>query len=207
MVTPPFANYTYIIHHTPAFVKEGTMQVCAFCDDKPQYRDWQTGQYVCLAHARLEVTAPVRRPPVPPLTIRPAKPADDARLEELALYFWDEVEVDCFDRQYDVRACPAFLACNGDKVVGLASYTVEKEWGAMVLVMLNVLPDYQGRGAGRALLDAVRDEATRHGRPSSNRGCIGGPRPPASKPCSTASTASACSSSTPSTSWPAATTW
>ena len=136
---------------------------CDFCEGRPQYRDRQTGQYLCLEHARLQVAAPGRRPSGPPLAIRPAMADDYARIEELALYFWDETEVDCFDRQYDVLACPAFVACEGDEVVGLASYAVEGAWDAIVLVMLNLLPDWQGRGGGRALLEAIHDEAARCG--------------------------------------------
>ena len=71
--------------------------------------------------------------------------------------------MDCFDRQYDVLACPAFLACEGDEVVGLASYAVEEAWEAVVLVILNILPDYQRRGGGWALLEAVHSEAQRRG--------------------------------------------
>lgn len=139
------------------------MPSCAFCEGKPQYRDRQTGQYVCLVHARLEVVAAGRQAAGPMLTIRPATGADYDRIEELCLYFWDETEVDCFDRQYPVLDCPAFLACDGDEVVGVAAYASEEGWNAMVLVVLNILPDWQGRGGGRALLDAVRDEAARRG--------------------------------------------
>ena len=71
--------------------------------------------------------------------------------------------MDCFDRQYDVMACPAFVACDGDEVVGAAPFAVEEAWNAIVLVMLNVLPDYQGRGGGRSLLDAVCEEAKERG--------------------------------------------
>jgi ribosomal protein S18 acetylase RimI-like enzyme len=81
----------------------------------------------------------------------------------LALYFWDETIVDAFDRRYDVLDCPAFLACEDDQVVGLAAYAIEAEWGAAVLVMLNVLPDFQGRGAARTMLDAIWGEAARRG--------------------------------------------
>jgi GNAT superfamily N-acetyltransferase len=55
------------------------------------------------------------------------------------------------------------LACEGDEVVGLASYAVEEAWGAIVLVIFNLLPDYQGRGGGWALLDAVQKEAVLRG--------------------------------------------
>jgi ribosomal protein S18 acetylase RimI-like enzyme len=71
--------------------------------------------------------------------------------------------VDCFDRQYDVLACPAFLACDGEKVVGLASYAEETAWRAVILVVLNVLPGYQGRGGGRALLQALCKETVARG--------------------------------------------
>jgi ribosomal protein S18 acetylase RimI-like enzyme len=137
---------------------------CALCGARAQYRDRTTGEYVCLEHARLAVIAAGPgesgpREPGPPLTIRPASPADYPRIEELAHYFWDETVVDCFDRQYDVMACPAFLACDGGEVVGAAPFAVEEAWNAIVLVMLNVLPTYQGRGGGRSLLDAICEEA------------------------------------------------
>jgi GNAT superfamily N-acetyltransferase len=107
------------------------------------------------------VVAAGHHPPGPRLAIRPAAAADYGRIEELAHYFWDETDVDCFGRQYDVLACPAFLACDGDEVVGVASYAVETDWDALVLVMLNILSDHQGRDGGRMLLNAVRDEALR----------------------------------------------
>jgi ribosomal protein S18 acetylase RimI-like enzyme len=136
---------------------------CAFCNGKPQYRDRHTGQRVCLEHARLEIVATVTAPARRPLTIRPATAADAARVEQLSLYFWDETVVDCFGRAYDVLACPAFLACDRDEAVGLASYALQPEWEAAVLVLLSVLPDFQGLGAGRSLLAALRTMAARHG--------------------------------------------
>jgi ribosomal protein S18 acetylase RimI-like enzyme len=136
---------------------------CAYCHRKSVYRDRSTGQYVCLEHARLEVVAAGSRATTPPLEIRRAVAGDADRLDELSLYFWDETVVDCFDRQYDVRACPAFVACDGNEVIGLASYAVEEGWGAVVLVVLNVLPGHQSRGGGWSLIDAVRGEAARLG--------------------------------------------
>jgi ribosomal protein S18 acetylase RimI-like enzyme len=148
------------------------VKTCSFCEGQPQYRDRRTGHYLCLEHARLEVVAPAEQSfPTGQLAIRavPAVSGQNrggavsAQIEALALYFWDETDVDCFDRCYDVLACPAFVACDGSEVVGAASCALEADWDALVLVMLDVLPAYQGRGAGRALLDAVRDEAARRG--------------------------------------------
>jgi ribosomal protein S18 acetylase RimI-like enzyme len=139
------------------------MGPCAFCGTKAQYRDRLTGAHVCPEHARLAVVAGGRRAPGRPLTVRRASPGDYSRIEELALYFWDETVVDCFDRQYDVMACPAFLSCDGGGVVGAVPFAAEEAWNAIVVVMLNVLPDYQGRGGGRSLLDAVCEEARGRG--------------------------------------------
>jgi ribosomal protein S18 acetylase RimI-like enzyme len=139
------------------------MKSCEFCGAKAQYQDRQTGQYVCLEHARLEVVARRQDSVLAPLAIRPATAADVPRITELALYFWDEVEADCFDRQFDVRTCPAYVACDGDETVGVASYALQEDGEAIVLVILNLLPGYQGRGAGRALLDALRTEGDRRG--------------------------------------------
>jgi ribosomal protein S18 acetylase RimI-like enzyme len=139
------------------------MRPCALCGAKAQYRDRATGHYVCLEHARLAVIAAGRGVPGIPLATRRAVAADDKRIEDLALHFWDETVVDCFDRQYDVMACPAFVACDGENVVGVVIFAVEEAWSAVVLVMLNVLPGWQGRGGGRALLDAAREEAGRRG--------------------------------------------
>lgn len=137
---------------------------CAFCASKPQYRDRRTGQYLCLEHARLDVVTASAQSPELSLAVRPVMAADYDRVNELALYFWDETKVDCFGREYDVLACPGFLVCDGGDVVGLASYTVEPDWDAVVLVMLNVLPACQGRGGGSALIVALVDEAARLGR-------------------------------------------
>lgn len=144
---------------------------CAFCGERPQYQDRRTGQFVCLEHARFEVVAASESSLTHPLSIRTAVTTDSqrhgetigAQIEALALYFWNETDVDCFDRRYDVLACPALVAYDGDRIVGWASYAIEPDWDALVLVMLNVLPAYQGQGAGRGLLTALRDEAARRG--------------------------------------------
>lgn len=139
------------------------MVSCSFCAARAQYRDRRSGEYLCLAHARLEVVASAPSSDAQPLAIRPATPADSQRIAELCLYFWGEIDVECFDRQYDVLACPASVACDGEEVVGLASYAPEPDCDALVLVLLNVLPGYQGRGAGRGLLDSMCREAVRRG--------------------------------------------
>lgn len=137
------------------------MKSCTYCPAGAIYHDRQNGTYLCLAHARLEVTGPRGKPPRPPLTIRPATPADRSRIGELAHYFWGEVEIECFGHTYQVDALPAYLACDVDEIVGLASYA--REGDAVNLVMLNVLLRWQGRGVGRELVMAVAGQARTEG--------------------------------------------
>jgi len=137
------------------------MDSCAYCDAKPIYRDRESGAYLCPVHAWLEVTGPRGKIPRPPLTIRPATPADRPQVAALADYFWGEVEIECFGCTYQVDMLPAYTACDGDEIVGVASYA--REGDTFNLVMLNVLPRWQGRGAAGRLITAVIQEAQAEG--------------------------------------------
>jgi len=116
---------------------------------------------LCLTHARLEVTGPRGEAPRPPLTIRPSTPADRQQIAELTCYFWGETEIECFDHSYQADALPAYIACDGEEIVGVASYAREEDTN--VLVMLNVSPQWQGRGVARKLIAAVAETARAEG--------------------------------------------
>ncbi len=132
---------------------------CAFCGGNAQYIDAQTGEAICLEHSRLEVRAPSpseRRLSSPSrLTIRPAASDDRPIIRTLALYFWDEIEMDCFGRTYDMLELPSLLLCDGDAVAGCLTYSEDVEDDALTIVMMNIFPEYNGRGGGRALIDAA----------------------------------------------------
>jgi len=137
------------------------MNTCAYCDANALYRDRDNGDYVCPVHARLEVTGPRGEAPRSPLTIRPTTPADQARIAELADHFWDETEIESCGRSYQVDTLPACVACDEDEIVGVAAYA--REGDAINLVMLNVLPQWQGRGAARDLITTVTEIARAEG--------------------------------------------
>lgn len=134
---------------------------CAFCDGPAWYRCSLTGAYVCPPHARVQVVALNAKREPEPSSVRAAGAQDYARLQELALRFWGETEVECFDREYDVLKLPAFVGLKHDDVVGFVSYAVEGD--RMNLVMLNVVPQYQGRGLGSAMLAKAVIEAHKLG--------------------------------------------
>jgi GNAT superfamily N-acetyltransferase len=130
---------------------------CAYCDAEAVYCERETGVCLCAAHAQLTVTGPRRKAPRPPLTIRPATSADRAGIAKLAEYVWGETEADCFDKSYQVDELPAYVACDGSEIVGVASYACEGD--VVNLVMLDVLPRWQGRGVARKLISEVIDVA------------------------------------------------
>ena len=126
---------------------------CTYCDADAIYCERETGICLCSAHARLTVTGLRSEAPRPPLTIRPATSADRADIAKLADYFWGEAAVECFGCSYQVDELPAYVACDGDEIVGAAGCAFE---GDMVnLVMLDVLPRWQGRGVARKLIAGV----------------------------------------------------
>ncbi|RLC61215.1 MAG: hypothetical protein DRI48_10990, partial [Chloroflexi bacterium] len=137
------------------------MKSCVYCEANALYRDRESGAYLCPVHARLEITGPRGRAPRPPLTSRPARPADRARIAELTHYFWDETEVECFGHSYRVEQLPAYVACDDEEIIGLVSYA--REGDAINLVTLNVLPQWQGRGVAWMLIAAVIEVARAEG--------------------------------------------
>ncbi len=133
---------------------------CFFCGKEAWYRCPRSGRFVCHLHARFEIVAGEEKGQGK-VDIREARTDDYARIEELALHFWGETEVECFDGHYEVLRLPALVVESEGEVVGFLSYAEEGD--RMVLVMLNLLPPYQGRGWGKALLEAARREGLRKG--------------------------------------------
>lgn len=133
---------------------------CAICGEKAQFRCRHTGELLCPKHVSLEIAAATPRS-VGSATIEAARPQDYTRIAALAYHFWDEVEVHCFGKTYDITSVPAYVARVGAEIVGAISYAVESE--RLVIMLLNVLPDSQGLGLGRRLIEAVAEEANRQG--------------------------------------------
>ena len=137
------------------------MDTCWVCGGSPShYRDFQTGQSLCPAHARVAVVAPGGGRKDTPI-VRAAVESDRDAVVALANLFWGELEVDAFGRTFDIERLPAYVAVADGRVVGAASYSLEDR--DIHLVAMQVLPEYQGRGAGRALVEAVLGEGHRVG--------------------------------------------
>jgi GNAT superfamily N-acetyltransferase len=139
------------------------MNSCHHCNQPAWYQDRVTKAFLCLAHTRLEVRGPVPSPhPGPaPLAARVGTAADLPAVLAIWKHFWAEDEMDCFGREYRAVDLDHLLVCDEDQVVGVLSYAVEREWEAINIVALNILPSHQGlRGAGK-LMDMLEERARR----------------------------------------------
>lgn len=134
---------------------------CHYDERSAPYRCARTGEYICLEHARLDVVSVSTRVRPPRLPVRAAEPGDSVAIQEMALMYWGETEVECFDRTYDVTALPAWLAHNDGELAGMLSYAIQAE--RLVIVMLNVHPQHQGRRTARSLLAMAEHEARDRG--------------------------------------------
>ncbi|MCX6641327.1 MAG: GNAT family N-acetyltransferase [bacterium] len=76
---------------------------------------------------------------------------------EVCNYFWDETEFFCFDQTFDVTKCVNILALAEGEVAGFLSH--KKVDDAVVIVALNVYPEFQGQGIARLLLKEVTEQA------------------------------------------------
>jgi ribosomal protein S18 acetylase RimI-like enzyme len=134
---------------------------CHYDERTAAYRCARTGEYVCLEHARLDIVSVSTRVRPPSLPTRAAEPGDYGAIEEMALSYWNETTVECFDRAYDVTSLPAWLAYSDGELAGMLSFAVEAD--ALTIVMLNVHPQHQGRRTARSLLAMAEQEAGRRG--------------------------------------------
>jgi len=71
--------------------------------------------------------------------------------------FWGENVQVMFDRKFLVEDLPAFVVESSGRLIGFLSYTALNE--NLIVAALAVLPQHQGTGVGKALLEAVESEA------------------------------------------------
>jgi GNAT superfamily N-acetyltransferase len=141
------------------------MDSCHHCNQPAWYQDRVTKAFLCPAHTYLEVRGPGHspRPDSVTLTARVSTPADLPAVLAIWKHFWAEDEMDCFGREYRAVDLDHLLVCDEDQVVGVLSYAVEREWEAINIVALNILPGHQGLGGAGRLLDMLEGRARRLG--------------------------------------------
>ena len=140
---------------------------CHRCGQPAWYQDGGTGEYLCPGHCHLQWELRGGRRDLydrpSPLSVRPSTAADLPVVLEMWDQFWADDEMDCFGRVYKTVDLLHLLVCDGDQVVGLLGYALEREWDAINIVALNILPGFQGRGGAEGLITRLEGRARQSG--------------------------------------------
>lgn len=131
---------------------------CTICGADARHVCGRSGRPVCSQHSRIEVVSRLSFGSSGNLSVREASPSDYEKIGQLAEYFWGKSQINRFDKEYDILNLPAYVVSANDHVSGVLSYALEPE--SIVIATLDVLPGYQGLGAGRMLLDSVKGKAS-----------------------------------------------
>ena len=79
------------------------------------------------------------------------------KIRELTELFWSEEEQLIFDIKVNVHELPGYIARSDGMLVGFISYLPLQK--ALLIAALAVLPNYQGAGIGKALIQKVEEKA------------------------------------------------
>lgn len=125
----------------------------------PQYRCGACERELPLTEARLAITCSDHQPGHGDVTVevRPATPADRRDIEDICDQALGETEVDVLGRAFDVLKQENLVAVAQGRFAGVVS--LAPDGGDLVIVLLSVYPEFQGRGVGRALIDGAISRA------------------------------------------------
>lgn len=137
--------------------------LCDICGAEAWYVCGNSGRPVCPQHSRIEIVSRLSFGSSGGLTVREVESPDYGKITELAKYFRSGTKVEQLDKEYDITELPGFIVSSSTQITGVLSYAVEPE--CLVIVILDVLPGYQGLGAGKMLLEAAKAKAAAEGKP------------------------------------------
>jgi GNAT superfamily N-acetyltransferase len=128
----------------------------------PQYRCPTCGKDLPLGEAHMTVTCGthIEHQKVE-YSVRIARDADRAALEQICDRALGETEVDVYGRTFDVLGAVNFVAEVEGELVGVMSVVIDR--GEASIIFMSVYPEYQGKGIGSGLLEATEAFAADRG--------------------------------------------
>jgi len=134
---------------------------CEYCGKDAIYKCSVCGRLLCMEHIKLRTVCPfcIQETTLEYTINKVASNKERDKIRELVQRFWGEEEQLTFDRKFMVAELPAFAAKLENNIIGFVSFTEADD--AVIVVALGVLPQYQGSGVGRSLIEKVEGEAKR----------------------------------------------
>jgi len=134
---------------------------CKYCKKDAIYRCSVCGRTLCVEHVKLRTTCPscTKRTTLEYAIEEVTSAKEREEIRKLVQRFWGEEEQLTFDRKFIVAELPAYVAKVKKDIIGFVSFT--EAYDAVIVVALGVLPQYQGSGVGKSLIEKVEVEARR----------------------------------------------
>jgi len=134
---------------------------CEYCGKDAVYRCSVCGKMLCTEHVKLRTVCSscIKRTTVEYSIHKVVLDHERQKIREFVQRFWAEEEQLTFDRKFMVAELLAYTAKLENSIIGFISFTETDD--AIIIVALGVLPQYQGSGVGRSLIEKVEAEAKR----------------------------------------------
>ena len=134
---------------------------CEYCGKYAIYKCGVCGRLLCMEHIKLRTVCPfcIQETTLEYTINKVASNKERDKIRDLVQRFWGDEEQLTFDRKLMVAELPAFAAKLENNTIGFVSFTEADD--AVIVVALGVLPQYQGSGVGRSLIEKVEGEAKR----------------------------------------------
>jgi ribosomal protein S18 acetylase RimI-like enzyme len=137
---------------------------CDYCWKDAVYRCSVCGRLACAEHAKLRTVCPscVSKQSLNYGISKVISEEEKEEIQRMVKRFWGEPEQLTFDQEFVVAELPAYIARSENEIIGFVAYTETEK--AMLIVALGVLPEHQGTGVGRSLVEKVEAEAKKTGK-------------------------------------------
>jgi len=134
---------------------------CKYCGKDVVYRCSVCGEMLCAEHVKLRTVCPscIKKTTVEYTIHKVVLDQERKKIREFVHRFWGEEEQLTFDRKFMVAELPAYTAKLENDIIGFISFTETDD--AIMIVALGVMPQYQGCGVGRSLIEKIETEAKR----------------------------------------------
>lgn len=134
---------------------------CRVCAKDAVFRCSVCGSLMCPGHTRFRTVCVscMSRAPIEYAVEKVRRVKERRKIQELVRRFWGEEEQLTFGRRFTVAELPAYVSKDKDKIVGFTSYADTDD--TLIIVALGVLPEYQGLGIGKSLIEKIEKEGSR----------------------------------------------
>lgn len=136
--------------------------LCAICGADAWYVCGHTGKPVCPQHSRIEIVSRLSFGSSDGLEVREATQIDCEEIEALSKHFREATAFNRFDKDYGVSELSTNVVISNSHIAGILTYALEAD--ALVIIIFDVLPGYQGLGAGKLMIDAAKAKALEEGK-------------------------------------------